>query len=282
MSLKKYKPYTSGIRQRVDVDKSNLWKGQPFKKLTEGVAHTGGRNHHGHMTVRHRCSVHRKVLRTLSFDRRFLDGIKAVVERIEYDPNRTAHIALISFEKDGKKEHAYILATQGMKAKDVVETSLNTKSLDIDLKSGNAMPIGVVKEGTQVHNIEMKIGAGAKLVRSAGSSAQVLGRESDSNKVIVRLASGEVRYIHKHCMVTVGTVSNSDHSNIVLGKAGRNFWKGVRPSVRGIAMNPVSHANGGRANGGKHYASPKGLCAKGLRTRRNKRTSKEIIKRRNK
>ena len=282
MSLKTYRPYTSSIRQRIDVDKSGLWKGQPLKKLTQGVANTGGRNHNGHLTVRHRCSVHRKVLRHISFDRRFLNDIAAHVVRLEYDPNRTAHIALIKFQKDGIEDFAYILAAEGMKAGDIVETSTETKNLKIDLKSGNCMPIGVMKEGTHIHNIELKIGAGGKLIRSAGSSAQVLGQEGDSNKVIVRLSSGEVRYINKNCMATVGVISNADNSNIVLGKAGRSVWRGRRPSVRGIAMNPVDHHNGGRANGGTHFASPEGICAKGLKTRRNKRTTKEIIKRRKK
>lgn len=276
MALKFYKPYTPSIRQRVDIDRSHLWKGKPFKLLTEGMAATGGRNNNGHMTVRHRAAHGRTVYRKVSFDRRFLEGIAAEVVRIEYDPNRTAHIALVKYQADGVEKYAYLLAPANVKPGDVLETSCgNTK---VDSKPGNAMPLGMIKDGTHVHNIELKIGAGGVMSRSAGGSAQVLGQ--DIGKVILRLSSGELRYVHKNCLATIGVLSNADHSNIVLGKAGRAVWRGRRPSVRGIAMNPVDHANGGRANGGCHFASPKGLCAKGLKTRKNKRTTKEIIKRR--
>jgi len=277
MGLKVYKSYTKSIAQRVDVDRSGLWKGSPFKKLTKGMSATGGRNHNGHITTRHRAAYYRPVYREIAFDRRFLDGISAEIVRIEYDPNRTAHIALVKFVKDGKEDFAYILAPEAIKVGDFIETSCS-ETKKIDFKPGNCMPIGMVKDGTSVHNIELKIGAGGKLARSAGIAAQVLGQ--DVGKVIVRLASGELRYINRSCMATVGIISNADHSNVVLGKAGRAVWRGRRPHVRGIAMNPVDHANGGRANGGMHFASPEGLCAKGLKTRTNKRTSHNIIKRR--
>ncbi len=277
MTLKFYKPYTPSIRQRVDIDRSSLWKGSPFKALTKGFAATGGRNHNGHMTARHRGSYHRSVYRVVSFDRRFLNGIKSEVVRIEYDPNRSAHIALIKHQIEGVDNYAYIIAPNNLKPGDFVETSVDKQ---IDYKPGNCMPIGMIKDGTYVHNIELKIGAGGILARSAGVYAQVLGQ--DIGKVILRLGSGELRYINKNCLATIGVVSNLDHSNIVLGKAGRNVWRGWRPSVRGIAMNPVDHAMGGRANGGVHFCSPKGLNAKGKKTRSNKRTNKDIIKRRNK
>jgi|LADL02.1.fsa_nt_gi large subunit ribosomal protein L2 len=277
MGLKFYKSYTKSIAQRVDIDRSGLWKGSPFKQLTEGMACTGGRNNNGHITSRHRTSVHRKVYRKVSFDRRFLDGSAVEVVRIEYDPNRTAHIALVKYNKEEKEQFAYLLAPENAKVGDIFETTCSQER-KIDFKPGNCMPIGMIKDGTNIHNIELKIGAGGKLGRSAGTYAQVLGQ--DMGKCIVRLASGELRYINKNCLATVGVISNADHSNVVLGKAGRSVWLGRRPSVRGIAMNPVDHHNGGRANGGVHFASPKGLCAKGLKTRRNKRTTKSIIKRR--
>lgn len=277
MALKFYKPYTQSIRQRVDIDRSHLWKGSPLKILTEGMAATGGRNHNGHITTRHRAAYHKVVYRKIAFDRRFLDGVAAQVVRLEYDPNRTAHIALIKYSKDDMEKYAYIIAPTNVKIGDVLETTCLTER-KVDFKPGNCMPIGMIKDGTNVHNVELKVGAGGKLVRSAGSYAQVLGQ--DIGKVILRLASGELRYINKHCLATIGIVSNTDHSNIVLGKAGRAVWRGRRPHVRGIAMNPVDHANGGRANGGMHSASPEGLCAKGLKTRKNKRTTKDIIKRR--
>jgi large subunit ribosomal protein L2 len=201
------------------------------------------------------------------------------VVRIEYDPNRTCHIALVKYKKnvegEVKEEFAYVLAPQGVSAGDILHTSLKEK---VDLKPGNSMPVGLIRDGTYVHNVELKIGGGGVLARAAGVSAQILGQ--DVGKVIIRLASGELRYVNKACMATVGVLSNPDHSNIVLGKAGRSVWRGWRPHVRGIAMNPVDHHNGGRANGGTHFASAKGLCAKGLRTRKNLRTNKDIIKRR--
>lgn len=275
MGLKFYKPYTQSIRGRVDIDRSELWKGSSFKALSKGMHSSGGRNNVGHITIRHRKANSRKVYREVSFDRRFLDGIAAQVVRIEYDPNRSAHIALVKYEKDGMEKHAYVLAPAKVKIGDILETSCSNSS-KIDYKPGNCMPLSVINDGISVHNVELKIGAGGVLARSAGVSAQVLGQ--GLNDVMLRLSSGELRYVNKKCMATIGVLSNADHSNIVLGKAGRNVWRGRRPYVRGIAMNPVDHANGGRANGGTHFASPEGLCAKGLKTRRNKRTAKSIIK----
>lgn len=279
MALKVYGSYTPGIRQRVDVSRVGLWKGSPFKGLCKGISSTGGRNNNGHMTARHRAAYHRKVYREVCFDRRKMDGIVLFVERIEYDPNRTAYIALVSYKKSGSsdKVFAYILAPEGVKVGGEIFTSCSS-SVKVDLKPGNAMPIGSIRDGTFVHNVELKIGAGGVLVKSAGTYAQVLGQ--DLGKVILRLPSGELRYVNRNCMATIGVLSNGEHFNVVLGKAGRSVWRGWRPSVRGIAMNPVDHANGGRTNGGKHFASPQGLCAKGLRTRRNLRTQKDRISRR--
>lgn len=277
MSLKVYKPYTPSIRGRIDACKSELWKGSPFKALTMGMSATGGRNHNGHITSRHRGSYHRTVYREIAFDRRALGGIAAEVIRIEYDPNRTAHIALVKFKQNEQEKHLYVLAPAHLKAGDMIETSVSQES-KVDYKPGNCMPVGMMKDGTIVHNVELKIGAGGVFARSAGASAQVVGQ--DAGKVMLRLSSGEMRFVNRHCLATIGVLSNADHANEVLGKAGRNVWRGWRPSVRGIAMNPVDHANGGRANGGMHFSSPNGQCAKGLKTRRNKRTTKDIIKRR--
>lgn len=277
MALKLYKPYTKSIRERIDIDRAHLWKGSPFKALTKGMAATGGRNNNGHMTTRHRAAYHRMVYREIAFNRRFLDGIAAEVVRIEYDPNRSAHIALVKYQQDNQQKHAYILAAEGMKQGDVVETTASS-ARKVDFKAGNCMPLGMIKDGTSVHNVELKIGAGGILARAAGTYAQVLGQ--DVGKVILRLASGELRYVNKDCLATIGVLANADHANVVLGKAGRNVWRGWRPHVRGIAMNPVDHANGGRANGGMIFASPNGRIVKGLKTRKNKRTTREIIKRR--
>jgi large subunit ribosomal protein L2 len=279
MSLKIYKSYTSSVRQRVDVDKGHLWPGSPMKSLTCRISATGGRNHNGHITARHRAAHHKVAYRKISFDRRFLHDIPASVVRLEYDPNRSGHIALVKYTSNSIEKFAYLLAPADVAPGDVLETSC-LLSVKVDYKPGNCTLLGAMKDGTIVHNIEMKIGAGGILARSAGASAQLLGRDGD--RVILRLTSGELRYVHKNCLATIGVVSNADHSNIVLGKAGRAVWRGWRPSVRGIAMNPVDHHNGGRANGGVIFASPKGLCAKGLKTRKNKRTSAAIINRRKK
>lgn len=272
--IKRYKPTTSSIRQKVNVDRTHLWKGSPLKSLSEGVAHTGGRNNQGRITVRYKTSHMRKVLRTVLFKRYQLDGITAEVVRIEYDPNRSAHLALLKYNKDNKEEFCYIIAPKDIKIGQKLETS-STKR--IDFLPGNAMKLEFIKDGTTVHCVELKVGAGAILARSAGASAQIVGKD-EKGRIIVRLSSGEEKIIDKNCYATIGSVSNEDHSNIVLGKAGASFWRGRRPHVRGIAMNPVDHSMGGRANGGRHPSSPQGLCAKGKKTRKNKRTTHTIVK----
>lgn len=278
MSLKYYKPTSPGMRGRVGIDRSHLHKGSPLKSLCHGVANSGGRNAQGRITTDHRCSSHRKVLRTVSFNRKSLDGVKCIVERLEYDPNRTAHLALLKFQKDGKDSFAYIVAPKGVKSGDVIETSYSNR---VEYAPGNCMKLKYIKEGSVVYAVESKIGKGACYARSAGTYAQVKGID-DSGMIIVALSSGEVKKIHKECTACIGSVSNEDHSNIVLGKAGASFLRGRRPRVRGIAMNPVDHPNGGRANGGCHFKSPSGVYAKGGKTRVNKRTSFTIIKRRKK
>lgn len=278
MSLKVIKTKTSGIIKRVIVDKTSLWKGSPMKSLTEGLKRSGGRNNQGRITAKYRKGMHRQVYRNILFDRRSLAGHECVVERIEYDPNRSAFIALLKYNFENKDKYCYIIAAKDMKIGDIIQTSLDKKT---DYEPGNTMPIGLIKDGVTVHCVESKIGAGALYARSAGSSAQILGF-SENGQVIVRLTSGEQKLIHPKCLASIGTVSNADHSNIVLGKAGAKAWLGIRPRVRGIAMNPVDHHNGGRANGGTIFASANGLCAKGLKTRKNKRTQYTILKKRGK
>lgn len=278
MSLKYYKPTSPGIRGRVSVDRSNLYDGSPMKSLTMGVSNTGGRNSQGRITTDHRCSKYRKILRFVTFNRKILDGITATVIRLEYDPNRTAHIALLSYEVDEKTKYAYILASKGMRIGSKIDTSYSER---VDYVPGNCMKLKNIKEGTVVYAVESKIGKGACYARSAGTYAQVKGID-DSGMIIIALSSGEIKKIHRECTAWIGSVSNEDHSNIVLGKAGANFLRGRRPTVRGIAMNPVDHPNGGRANGGSHYKSPTGVYSKGGKTRRNKRTAYTIIKGRKK
>lgn len=279
MTLKFYKPVTPGTRGRVGVSRVGLWSGSPFKALCEGMSNTGGRNSQGRITSRHRVSKHRKVYRNISFSRKFLDGISCQVVRIEYDPNRNAHIALLSYYMENIKKHCYIIAPEGIKAGDVIQTNYSGRTED--LKPGNCMRLRDIPNNLSIHCLELKIGKGASLARSAGTSVQILGND-EKGRVLIRLASGETKAVHKNCTACIGVVSNSDHANIVLGKAGASFNRGRRPHVRGIAMNPVDHPNGGRANGGTHFASPTGVCAKGYKTRRNKRTSHTIIKKRSK
>jgi large subunit ribosomal protein L2 len=269
MALKKYKPTTPGQRQLVLVDRSALYRGKPVKSLTEGKNEAGGRNNNGRITVRFRGGGHKQTYRTIDFKRRKFD-VPARVERIEYDPNRTAFIALIKYE-DG--ELAYILAPQRLAEGDSVIAS---KSADV--KPGNAMPLAAIPVGTIVHNIELKIGKGGALARSAGGYAQIVGR--DGEYIIMRLNSGEQRLVHGQCMATVGAVSNPDHMNISIGKAGRNRWLGKRPHNRGVSMNPVDHPLGGgegRSSGGRHPVTPWGFPTKGKKTRKNKSTTKFII-----
>jgi large subunit ribosomal protein L2 len=274
MALKSFKPVTPGLRQLVIVDRSGLYKGKPLKQLTEGKSSSGGRNNNGRITVRFRGGGHKQSYRIVDFKRRKLD-IPAKVERIEYDPNRTSFIALIRYA-DG--ELSYIIAPQRLAAGDEVISSAQT-----DVKPGNAMELANIPVGTIVHNIEMKIGKGAAMARSAGTYAQVVGR--DEGYVIVRLNSGEQRLIHGQCFATVGAVSNPDHMNISMGKAGRSRWLGRRPHNRGVTMNPVDHPHGGgegRTSGGRHPVTPWGKPTKGKKTRSNKSTTKFIVTSRHK
>jgi large subunit ribosomal protein L2 len=272
MALKSLKPVTNGTRGTVLIDRSELWKGRPIKALTEGKKSHGGRNVHGHITTRHQGGGHKQRYRFIDFKRKKLD-VNATVERIEYDPNRSAFIALVKYD-DG--ELSYILAPQRLKAGDKVVAGLKA-----DIKPGNAMPLKAMPVGTICHNVEMKIGKGGQLARSAGTYVQLVGRDGEYS--LLRLSSGEMRMVRGECMATVGAVSNPDRMNQTIGKAGRKRWMGVRPTVRGVAMNPVDHPLGGgegRSSGGRHPVSPWGQGAKGTRTRNNKRTDRMIVRRR--
>ena len=266
MALKTYNPTTPSQRHLVIVDRSLLHKGAPVKTLTEGQNSSGGRNNNGRTTVRFRGGGHKQAYRVVDFKRRKFD-VPARVERLEYDPNRTAFIALIKYE-DG--ELAYILAPQRLSPGDSVVAGEH-----VDVKPGNAMPLAAIPVGTIVHNIELKIGKGGQIARSAGSYAQIVGRDGDY--VIMRLSSAEQRLVHGRCMATVGAVSNPDNMNTNIGKAGRKRWMGWRPHNRGITMNPVDHPHGGRTKGGKHWVTPWGQPTKGMKTRKNKRTTKFIV-----
>jgi large subunit ribosomal protein L2 len=272
MALKSLKPVTSGTRGTVLIDRSELWKGRPVKALTEGKKSQGGRNAHGHITTRHQGGGHKQRYRLIDFKRRKHD-VSATVERIEYDPNRSAFIALVKYD-DG--EQSYILAPQRLKAGDKVVSGLKA-----DIKPGNAMPLKAMPVGTICHNVEMKMGKGGQLARSAGTYVQLVGRDGEYS--LLRLSSGEMRMVRGECMATVGAVSNPDRMNQTIGKAGRMRWMGVRPTVRGVAMNPVDHPLGGgegRTSGGRHPVSPWGQGTKGTRTRNNKRTDRMILRRR--
>ena len=270
MALKQYNPTTPGQRGLVLVDREGLHKGKPVKALTEGLTKSGGRNNKGRITARRIGGGHKRTYRKIDFKRTKWD-VKATVERLEYDPNRTAFIALIKYE-DG--ELAYIIAPQRLAAGDVVEAGER-----VDVKPGNAMPLMNMPVGTIVHNVEMKPGKGGQMARAAGAYAQLIGR--DRGYAQLRLNSGEVRIVRGECLATVGAVSNSDHQNIKLAKAGRKRWLGKRPSVRGVAMNPIDHPHGGgegRTSGGRHPVTPWGKPTKGKRTRSNKQTDKFIIR----
>jgi large subunit ribosomal protein L2 len=271
MALKTYRPTSPGLRQLVLVDRSHLWKGDPVKVLVEGKTKTGGRNHHGRITSRHIGGGHKKAYRTVDFRRRKFD-VSAEVQRLEYDPNRTAFIALIKYA-DG--ELAYILAPQRLAVGDTVVSGEK-----VDVKPGNAMPLASMPIGSIVHNVELKQGRGGQMARSAGSYVQLVGR--DGGWAILKLSSGETRRVRQECMASVGAVSNPDHGNISIGKAGRTRWMGKRPTVRSTAMNPVDHPNGGRTKGGKHWATPWGKPTKGFKTRKNKTTDKYIVRGRTK
>jgi len=270
MALKTFKPITPGLRQLVIVDRSELHKGKPVKSLTEGKSQKGGRNNTGRITVRFRGGGHKQTYRIIDFKRRKSD-MPAKVERLEYDPNRTSFIALIRYT-DG--EQAYIIAPQRLSAGDEV-----VSGNQVDVKTGNAMPLASIPVGTIVHNIEMKIGKGGAIARSAGAYAQIVGR--DQGYVSLRLSSGEQRLIHGQCYATVGAVSNPDHMNTSMGKAGRHRWLGQRPHNRGVTMNPVDHPHGGgegRTSGGRHPVTPWGKPTKGKKTRNNKATDKYIVR----
>jgi large subunit ribosomal protein L2 len=268
MALKKFNPVTPSQRQLVIVDRSGLYKGKPVKALTEGKSSSGGRNNNGRTTVRFRGGGHKQTYRIIDFKRKKFAAAK--VERIEYDPNRTAFIALVKYD-DG--ELAYILAPQRLSHGDSVVAGEN-----VDVKPGNAMPTGNIPIGTIVHNIEIKIGKGGQIARSAGTYAQIVGRDQDY--VILRLNSGEQRLVHGRCMATIGAVSNPDEMNTSIGKAGRKRWMGRRPHNRGVSMNPIDHPHGGgegRTSGGRHPVTPWGFPTKGKKTRKNKSTTKFII-----
>lgn len=272
MALKHFNPVTPSLRGTVLVDRADLWKGKPVKQLTEGKNKSGGRNNHGRTTSRFRGGGHKQSYRYVDFKRRKLD-VLGTVERLEYDPNRTAFIALIKYE-DG--ELAYILAPQRLKVGDQVIAGTR-----VDIKPGNAMPLASIPVGTIVHNIELKQGAGGKLARSAGTYAQLVGK--DSGYAQIRLQSGELRVVRGECFATVGAVSNPDNMNQHMGKAGRMRWLGRRPHNRGVVMNPVDHPHGGgegRTSGGRHPVTPWGKPTKGYKTRVNKRTDSLIIRRR--
>jgi large subunit ribosomal protein L2 len=274
MALKNFNPITPSLRNLVLVDRSGLWKGKPVKELTEGLTKKGGRNNLGRITARRRGGGHKRRYRMVDFKRRNFD-VPAKVLRLEYDPNRTAFIALIEYEGG---EKSYILAPQRLTAGDTVISGEKA-----DIKPGNAMPLATIPVGTIVHNVEMKVGKGGQIARSAGTYVQLVGR--DAGYALLRLSSGEVRMVRAECMATIGAVSNPDQANIKLGKAGRKRWLGKRPAVRGVAMNPIDHPHGGgegRTSGGRHPVTPWGRPTKGAKTRHNKKTDGLIVRRRGK
>jgi large subunit ribosomal protein L2 len=269
MALKTYNPVTKSTRELITVDRSGLWKGDPEKSLVEGLSKSGGRNNLGRVTSRRIGGGHKQKYRLVDFCRRKF-GVVATVQRLEYDPNRSAFIALVKYD-DG--ELSYILAPQRLGEGDKVVAGEKT-----DIKPGNAMPLKNIPVGTIVHNVELKPGKGGQLGRSAGAYIQIVGK--DSGYVQVKLRSGELRIIHADCMASIGAVSNPDHQNTNDGKAGRTRWKGRRPVSRGVAMNPVDHPHGGgegRTSGGRHPVTPWGKCTKGSRTRNKNKPSGQFI-----
>jgi large subunit ribosomal protein L2 len=274
MALKTFKPYTKSNRGTVIVDKSGLWKGSSYKPLTKGQSVSGGRNNYGRITSRHQGGGSKHKFRIIDFLRK-KKNMEAEVERIEYDPNRTAYIALIKYEDSVRN---YIICPQGLKIGDKISSGKN-----IELKPGNSLELKDIAPGTLIHNVELIPGNGGKLARSAGSAVTLTGYDDDY--AILKLSSGETRKVRSDCMGTVGVVSNPDQKNIKIGKAGRNRWKGKRPQTRGVAMNPVDHPHGGgegKTSGGRSPVSPWGQSAKGLKTRRPQRSDKLIITRRKK
>ena len=274
MALKTFNPVTPAQRAFVMVDRKELYKGKPVKELTVGLNKAGGRNNRGRITTRHQGGGHKQSYRIIDFKRNKLD-VEGTIERIEYDPNRTSYIALVKYS-DG--ELAYILAPQRLAIGDKIVSGEK-----VDIKPGNAMPLKNIPAGTIVHNIEMKPGKGGQIARSAGSYASLAGK--DGGFAQLKLRSGELRLIHAECMATIGAVSNQDHQNRTIGKAGRARWLGVRPTVRGVAMNPVDHPHGGgegKTSGGRHPVTPWGLKTKGKKTRSRKKSNKMILRSRSK
>lgn len=272
MGLKLYKPYTPSTRSLVSIDRSELWNGRPEKSLSSGKKRSSARNNLGRITTRHRGGGHKKLYREIDFQRSN-DNVVATVQRIEYDPNRTAFIALLRYDDNSL---SYIIAPSKIKAGDKVVSGPNA-----DIEIGNCLPLKNIPVGTIVHNIELKPKKGGQLSRAAGCYAQIIGK--DSGYILIRLKSGEVRLVLSSCRATIGSVSNSDNKNTVIAKAGRSRWKGRRPTVRGVAMNPVDHPHGGgegRTSGGGHPVSYKGKKTKGKRTRRNKSSDKFIVRKR--
>ncbi|MFT6106202.1 MAG: large subunit ribosomal protein L2 [Rickettsiales bacterium] len=275
MAIKNYKAITPALRQLKLVDRSDLWKSSPLKILTTSTNVHAGRNNNGRITVRHKSGGHKKSYRIIDFKRNKF-GVDALVERIEYDPNRTAFIALVKYT-DGI--YSYIIAPHKLKVGDKITSS---KEL-IDIKIGNAMPLSVIPIGSIIHNLELKPGCGAAISRSAGTYAQLVGK--DAGYGLVKMQSGEIRLFLLDCIATIGSVSNPDNKNVSIGKAGRSRWLGIRPTVRGVAMNPVDHPHGGgegRTSGGRHPVSPTGKSAKGKKTRSKKKSNRLVVKKRHK
>jgi len=274
MTLKSFKPYTKSTRGTVLINKTGLWKGKPFKALIEKKRSSKGRNNYGRITSRNSGGGHKQKYRLVDFYRKKIN-MKAEIERIEYDPNRSCYIMLVKFE-DGEK--FYYLAPQNIKVGDKIENGSK-----IEIKNGNCMPLQDIPAGINIHNVEIQPGGGGKIARSAGTSVSISG--TDGNYSIIKMTSGEVRKIDSRSMATIGVLSNPDQKNIKIGKAGRSRWLGIRPHTRGVVKNPVDHPHGGgegKSAGGRHPVSPKGQSAKGLKTRDNKRTDKFIIRRRKK
>ena len=273
MVLKVLRPMTNGSRGRVSSVDKDLHKGAPERSLTKGLQKNGGRNNNGRITSRHRGGGHKRLYRMIDF-KRDNHGVEGKVARIEYDPNRTAHIALVSFFNGDKR---YILAPQGLRPGDIVSAGD-----DAEIRPGNALPLGKIRVGTMLHNIEMKPGKGGQMARSAGASVQLMGKEG--SRAVLKLPSGEFRRVDIRCMASIGVIGNVDHSNTKVGKAGRSRWMGIRPHVRGVAMNPVDHPHGGgegRTSGGRHPVTPWGVPTKGHKTReKNKASNRDIIRRR--
>ncbi len=273
MPIKTYKPISPGRRAMTALTFEEITKKEPERSLLLPLTSTGGRNTRGKMTVRHKGGGHKRAYRVIDF-KRDKYGIPARIAAIEYDPNRSARIALLNY-MDGEKR--YILAPDGLHVGDTVVSGPNA-----DIRVGNALPLSKIPPGTLIHNIELKMGKGAQLVRSAGGSAQLMAKEGEYAQV--KVSSGEIRLIHAGCMATIGQVGNLDHENVSIGKAGRSRWLGIRPTVRGVAMNPVDHPHGGgegkSGQGNPHPVSPWGVPTKGYKTRKNKATDKYVLKRR--